>query len=86
MEHVLINTDIIRDNQLINSLNKNINVIFEQYMESKVRTIDPGGLNKRFSSKVSSSAHQAHIAQSGPMTLIVQKGSSLGSCPTFPCP
>ena len=39
----------------------------------------------RFGS-MSSYANQAHIALSGPMTSIAQRGSSLGSCPTFLSP
>ena len=39
----------------------------------------------RFGSK-SSYAHQAPIAQNGPMTNIVQQGSSLGTCPTMSKP
>ena len=35
---------------------------------------------------MSSSAHQANIVLSEPMTSQVQRGSSLGSCPTFPSP
>ena len=35
---------------------------------------------------MSSSAHQAHIALSEPMTSIARQGSSLGSCPTFLSP
>ena len=35
---------------------------------------------------MSSQAHQAHIALSGPMTNIVQQGSNLGSYSTFSSP